>query len=362
MAQDPKNDDEGHEEKTNTNNSNSTSQLSTEKPKIRKKPGAWAGRQRFYFQKFGLSDLTMDKISQEDLQKLFEIEATSYNYMSTEELRVVLYDCDIIWNNDIIQGIVDLISEYVGTMGDWSIQNKSDNIQIIHSKDNNISYAITFSDDLDEYKLHDTVLFNQWSHVFDINDDTTYRYVFKVSNYQSIRPGGDVSFRIGIFTDEFKFKFNTQNNNDKDDETRAFQCNSSEFGSDKDGNSMSWNSDGEKCFFHYKGNVLDPNRNDKFNYRSCKNKWQKFRQSDGFKHKNDKNAYFMIEINLKRKRFSVYCPFFAGAYGYGLNAMSMNENIPQDFIDKISQCNKFKIGMSTYMHYCGSFGLGIVRI
>ena len=96
----------------------------------------------------------------------------NYNYYTRKSLKKALKP------GNLIEDILNIICDYCG-ITQWSLYEKSKDISIVNSNDNNIEYAIltqTADTNQMEDKYHN-VFFNEW---IDLSGDKSiFRYIFK---------------------------------------------------------------------------------------------------------------------------------------------------------------------------------------
>ena len=261
--------------------------------------------------------------------------ALYYSYFDIKDLHDALLSTTCIQKYDIIPGIINIICEYNG-ITNWSNIDKSDNISIISSKDNKISYAIAKRIHDEEQWIGDTILFNQWINL-DCNK-SIYNYIFRVTQYNSIDNTDKIqayALNIGIISSKYSLNNLTDIMEDK-----------TTLGMEKSGHSICWYYSGYGSRFYHK-------------IKSSSDttlQWNRYFVKNGFK--NDENSYFMMEINFKTNQMKVTC--------LALDKVPSTDktviyDIPKEFIKQIETDEMFRVGMTLTSRHGGVYGVGLVR-
>ena len=314
--------------------------------------------------KLGPFGLKVSNLSKSTLKQLFKDHHKPnyvyYNYYDSQELKNVLLSTDYISKLNIISDIIDIICNFY-PITKWSSINKSNNIYITNSIDNTISYANIICQDthniindnnkniIKNYNNKSGIIFfNEW---IDLNfsneyNKFIYRYIFKVHQFYEIdklKESNELNFSIDFFDLGSSFQIGLTSN--------KFNKNINKIGFDINGESICWNCDGKICGFYYKSSKI----NDDNNINEYYSLWNSFKISKGFTI-NNKNNFFMIEIDLKYNKFKIKCYSIVG-----IKFIITETSIPSQLLKTINQTKMFRIGVSFKLDTFGSFALGLVK-
>ena len=137
------------------------------------------------------------------------------NYFDINRSKNVLISSDYIKIYDIIDDIIVIICKYCGIV-DWSDIDKSNNISIVQSNDNKISYAICERNDKNDAGTYDDICFDEWINID--SNKSIFKYVFKATpkfiNPFVITKERYITLRVGILvrTSHTDFDINNINN------------------------------------------------------------------------------------------------------------------------------------------------------
>ena len=280
--------------------------------------------------KYHLKEANLTESSMKTLTQLFSMQGNAkvyHNYYNVVELANVLLSTKYIKSCNVIPDIVNIICEFHGIVG-WSEFDKSDNIKIMNSDDNNIKYAILESDKTNDSLLYDRILLNEW-----INIDCgkkIFRYLFKVNRLYRPKNGDPYPlFQIGFLTRKFKRILYTSVDDD------SCVC-SSKY-------SIGCKCDGDEIWHRFGSSAKG----------KTKVSWRYFEnEMIGSK------SCMLIELNLIDKEFKVYCEATALNDDY-----SFTQPIRKSLIDIIEQADLESVILSLeiMIRRPGFFSIGLVK-
>ena len=273
--------------------------------------------------------------NQKDLNYIY------YKYYDINDLQKTLLNTKYIDEYNIIIDIINIICEYHGITQCWTKDEtyKSNNIVVINSNDNLISYAIAERNRQNDRLVHDSILFNDW---IDINcNKKIFRYLFKVNEHFYYYRPDHPAINIGIITKKFIKNEAVHIDNFKIDKTTLRHHYAPGFG--MDGDSLGWYVE-QNCYCYYKSKSTGD--------RIYTN-WNKFENKMEI---NDINSYFLFEVNLVENNIRIISNAFKSeskVYKY---------SIPETLLNIINKEECFTIAYSIIIDRPAYFALGLVKL